>query len=160
MSGGMPLTHMTYCFINPLRWILGRVKSVCAVSNKVAQKGPSFISEENCATTLRFDKTFASVVGGFVTPPELPCWWAKIICTRGGVELFPEERRAQIYAANRSEPFSAAHMVSPFVRQASAFLAATESRAPCLNAPSEAKLDVSIAEAIVTSSRTDRFVKL
>lgn len=38
VSGGMPLTHMTYCFINPLRWLLGTPRCVSAFANRRATR--------------------------------------------------------------------------------------------------------------------------
>ena len=33
-SGGMPLTHMSYCYLNAVRWILGRPTTVSAMANQ------------------------------------------------------------------------------------------------------------------------------
>ena len=38
-SGGMPLTHMSYCYLNAVRWILGRPTTVSAMANRHVQYG-------------------------------------------------------------------------------------------------------------------------
>jgi len=54
-SGGMPLTHMTYCFINAIRWILGDPVCVSAFANRLRETGPGMVNEETCVANLQFD---------------------------------------------------------------------------------------------------------
>ncbi|HEY3341580.1 MAG TPA: Gfo/Idh/MocA family oxidoreductase, partial [Anaerolineae bacterium] len=54
-SGGMPLTHMTYCFINPVRWIAGEVQAVAAFANRMKHTSPGLVNEENCVANMLFE---------------------------------------------------------------------------------------------------------
>jgi predicted dehydrogenase len=35
LSGGMPLTHLTYAFLNPIRWLLGEPLYISAFANQI-----------------------------------------------------------------------------------------------------------------------------
>ena len=68
-SGGMPLTHLTYCHLNTLRWILGEVRSVSAVANRKVETGPGRVLEETCAVLLEFSAgSLASMTGRYAPP--------------------------------------------------------------------------------------------
>ncbi len=165
-SGGMPLTHMTYCFINLLRWVLGRVVCVQATANRILHRGPKLVREENCTAILTFASgAFASVTGGYVKPSKtFPSWNAEIVCTQGVASISPADLSGSsglcIYGAGATEKLSDFAGPSPFVRQADAFLEALDSRKPCLNPPSDAAADVAIADAISRSARTGRKIRL
>ena len=44
-SGGMPLTHLSYCYLNAMRWILGRPTVVSAMASKKVETGLERVSE-------------------------------------------------------------------------------------------------------------------
>ena len=157
-SGGMPLTHLTYCFVNPLRWIFGEPTHVSAFANRVRQTDPATVREETCIVNLRFDgDVLASVVGGYVRPADGPYWNVSIVGTEATLELNPSEmgpgelRRLKGSAETRidTEPSEDA-----FVRQANVFLDALHGSNRCRNTPAHALGDLLVAEAIVTSVRT------
>lgn len=85
ISGGMPLTHMTYVFLDNFRWILGEVKLVLAAANRKVLTAPDAVREETCAATLVFaDETIVSMVAGYASPGEVPHNWTwRIVCTDG-----------------------------------------------------------------------------
>ena len=53
-SGGMPLTHMTYCFLNPLRWLFGEPEMIAARANRLVETAPGLVAEETCVALMRF----------------------------------------------------------------------------------------------------------
>ena len=163
-SGGMPLTHMTYCFINPVRWVAGEVRAVSAFTNRVKNIAPELVNEENCVANLLLDNdVLYSLTAGFVAPRGLPAWSVTIIGTLGAVEVRPDEAGKGIAVAYlngavvehdfRTQP-------SAFDFQASAFLSALDGKLTCLNTPSHTLGDVLTAEAVVTSAHEHRTMML
>ncbi|MHB9134225.1 MAG: Gfo/Idh/MocA family protein [Armatimonadota bacterium] len=161
-SGGMPLTHMTYCFLNPLRWLLGDPRQVSAFANRKGQTSPGMIDEETCVANLLFpDDVLCSSIAGFVKPGELPSWHVTLIGTQAILELHPidmEGGNMTMYAgpAIHHTDYSAAP--DGFVLQAQAFLAALDGAPTCRNTPEDTIGDLYAAEAIVTSARDKRTV--
>ena len=43
-SGGMPLTHMSYCYLNAVRWILGQPTTVSAMANRLRNTAPGRVN--------------------------------------------------------------------------------------------------------------------
>jgi len=160
-SGGMPLTHMTYCFINPVRWILGRVIEVSASANQLLHKGDDFVKEEMCAAILRFQNDcIYSMVAGYIAPPGFPGWEVKFVCTNGGLEISGLEKFLKVYRDGEVEVMDFSSRPSSLLRQAEAFLDALDGKAECLNPPSDAKIDVAIAEAIRKAARNHTVIRL
>lgn len=157
-SGGMPLTHMTYCFINPLRWLLGRVRCVSAFANRVLNTAAGLVNEENCVASLLFDgDVLASVTAGFVKPAEaVPGWSVTLIGTQAAVELLPNETgvdRMAIYRGRQAEEIDFAAEPRSFDLQAQAFVNALNGNDDLRNTPAQAIDDLRIAEAIVAAAR-------
>jgi len=161
-SGGMPLTHMTYCFINPVRWVLGRIIEVSASANQLLHRGEEFVKEEMCSSTFRFQNgCLYSAVAGYISPGSgFPNWWVKFVCTDGGLEVFPSKNLLKVYKKGGIEEIDLSSKESPFLRQAKNFLGALDGKGNCLNLPKEAVIDVKIAEAIVRSARNHAVIKI
>jgi len=160
-SGGMPLTHMTYCFINPIRWILGRVIEVSASASQLLHKGDDFVREEMCAAILRFQNDcIYSMVAGYIAPPNFPGWEVKFVCADGGMEISRLERSLKVYRDGEVEEINFSSHPSSLLRQAEVFLNALDGKAECLNPPSDAKIDVAIAEAIKKAARNHTVIRL
>jgi predicted dehydrogenase len=162
-SGGMPLTHMTYCFINPVRWVAGEVRAVAAFANRVAHTAPELIEQENVVANLLFKgDVIGNMTAGFVAPGGLPAWSCTFIGTQGALDVCPSETgsgNVTLYhgQAERHE-FPAAP--NAFDVQARAFLDAINGAASCRNTPADTLGDVRTAEAIVTSTREGRTVQM
>ncbi len=74
-SGGMPLTHLSYCYLNAVRWILGRPTAVSAMANRKRNTDPGHVMEETCAALIGLitarslrQRQAMSVRRGWVTP--------------------------------------------------------------------------------------------
>jgi predicted dehydrogenase len=163
-SGGMPITHMTYCFVNPVRWILGDPRHVSAFTNRVKHTAPELVSEENCVANLLFDgDVLCGMTAGFVAPREMPAWSVTFIGTRGAVEVMPNEAgtgSVVVYGDSHPERRDFTGGPNAFDVQARAFVAALDGLAECRNTPSQSIGDIRVAEAIVTSAREKRTVDL
>jgi predicted dehydrogenase len=163
-SGGMPLTHMTYCFINPVRWILGDVQAVSAFTNRKKYTAPGLVNEENCVANMLFENNvLCNMTAGFVKPGGLPAWQATFICTQGAVEVRPDEVGSGVairYGAEAPETHDFRGGENAFDVQARAFLAALDGQATCRNSPERTLGDVRVAEAIVTSAHEGKVVSL
>ena len=143
-SGGMPLTYMTYCFINPVRWILGSVVEVSALANRLLHIEEGFVEQEVCSATLRFqDGSLYSAVAGYIAPAG-----------------FPSRQVLKIYRDDKVEELDFSSQTSSLLRQAETFVKALDGKAECLNLPSDAKLEVAISEAIVKAAKECMVVKL
>ena len=164
-SGGMPLTHMSYCYLNAVRWILGRPTTVSAMANRLHNTAPGHVLEETCGALIGFENgAFASATASYIGPEGMPDPQPRFVCAEGGI--LPNAGDASgkdsitVYREGRSEVRAFANEPSPFVRQAAAFLDAIESRHKARNPPEDALLDVEIAAAVSVSARERRTVSL
>lgn len=154
VSGGMPLSHMTYCFINPVRWILGDPLCVSAFSNRIKHTAAGMIDEETCVANFQFgDSVICNMTASFIKPGDVPGWSVLFLGTEGAVEISPLSNVVTIYRDGRTatEDFSSAR--DAFEVQAEVFLAAMDGQEGCRNTPGETVGDIRTAEAIVASSR-------
>ena len=164
-SGGMPLTHMSYCYLNAIRWILGKPVSVSAAASRKAETGPGRVSEETCGALVSFESgAFASATASYVGSSGMPDAEPRFLFTGGG--LIPDHQRAQgtvsVTMYRGGETFVRAFPEEPsdLVRQANAFLDAIAGTGGVRNPPSDALLDLHVAEAISRSARERTTVAL
>jgi len=153
-SGGMPLTHMTYCFISPIRWILGEPLCVSAFANRIKHTGRGLIQQETCVANLLFgNNVLGTMTASFIKPGDVPGWSVMLLGTQGALELFPEQNTLTLYRDKDKETQDFSSEQDPFEVQAETFIAALGGRNECRNTPRETAADVRIAEAIVTACR-------
>ncbi|HSV29465.1 MAG TPA: Gfo/Idh/MocA family oxidoreductase [Candidatus Omnitrophota bacterium] len=151
-SGGMPLTHMTYCFVNPLRWLLGEPSQVAAMSNSLIHHGGRFVRDETCAALLRFPgDVVASLTAGYVKSAEDGSWRVTLIGHRATLDVEPTEMGAGRLRLRHGD--SVAETVFPpdcdgFRAQAEAFLDAIAGSGSVRNPPAECLGDLRVVEAI------------
>jgi len=160
LSGGMPLTHMTYAFINSLRWLLGNPSQVSALANQKKVRTAQAVREETCCANLLFPRdVLCTLTAGYVCPDpdnEEHNWELVFHCTKGELILKPSDagpgglevrqgtsRTRHEFAGDR-----------PFVTQANAFLDALDFGVPGRNPPREFLGDIVTARAIVDSCRS------
>ncbi|MBV8368256.1 MAG: Gfo/Idh/MocA family oxidoreductase [Candidatus Eremiobacteraeota bacterium] len=163
-SAGMPLTHMTYCFVNPLRWLLGEPDGVMAVANSVVHAGGRFVREETCAALLRFSPGLpVSLVAGYVKSAEHDSWRVTLRGTAATLELLPSETGPGSLRVLRGEA-AEARVFAPgedgFAAQARAFVEAVGGAGACRNTPRDALGDLTVVEAIRRSAREGAFVPI
>ncbi len=164
-SGGMPLTHMTYCFINPIRWILGRAQRVSAFANRKCQTGPEMITEETCVADVLFENNVpCSLTAGFVKPAEYPAWSVTFFGTKAILDVFPDEQGSggviKIYRGSRQETKDFSTAQNAFNAQAQTFIKSLAGPNHCRNTPAETLPDIRLAEAIVTAVKESRVVPI
>ena len=168
LSGGMPLAHMTYAFVNPLRWIFGDPTHVSAFASRKKSTRPGAVAEETCVANLLFPGGVpCAMTAGFVKPFDDPAdekgWSVWIVGTTGAIELYPSEMgngRLRVHRGSAVETLDFAGARDAFEAQAGAFLASLGGADLCRNPPAETIGDVRVAEAIVRSARTLRTVAL
>ena len=163
-SGGMPLTHMTYCFINPVRWLVGNPQAVSAFANRKLHTASGLVTEETCIANLLFEgDVLASFTAGFVNPGHLPAWSVTLLGTKAALDLFPVENGAGhllLYRDNPGERRTFESAGNPFAIQAAAFIATLEGNNECRNRPEDTIDDIRIAEAIVASAQQRQTIRL
>ena len=158
-SGGMPLTHMTYCFINPIRWILGDPLNVSSFTNRIKHTTTGMIEEESCVANLQFaNDVICSMTASFIKPGDVPGWSVLFLGTDGAVEILPREHALNIYRDSRTETKDFSSARDAFEMQAEVFLAAMGGIDECRNTPSKALGDIRVAEAIVASSKQKKMI--
>lgn len=163
MSGGMPLTHMTYGFINPVRWLLDADPLyVSAFANRKKHTAPALIAEETCTANLLFPGDVPyTITAGFVVPNNLPGWSITLIGTDGALDLFPEDMLPGRYTAYLGGDPQTVHATSDgFTEQTATFLASVSGENSCRNTPAMTIADLRTAEAIVESAKTKQTVRL
>jgi predicted dehydrogenase len=164
-SGGMPLTHMSYAYMNAIRWIMGEPITVFAMSNRKVETLPERVSEETCSVLVGFeDGAFVSATASYAGQQGMGNPEPQIVCTRGGIQFNPEGSSGlvsmDIFQDGESETRSFNNEPAPLVRQATRFLNSIATRQPTLNPPEDALIDVQIAEAISVSVQEQRIVKI
>jgi myo-inositol 2-dehydrogenase/D-chiro-inositol 1-dehydrogenase len=159
VSGGMPLTHMSYCYLNAMRWILGAPTVVSAMASPGVSRETGRVQEETCAALIGFDSgAFLSATASYIRPENMTDAEPRFICSAGGMQV--DGDTLTVFRGGEIETRSFDAEPSSFVRQAHAFLDAIESRAAARNPPEDALLDVRLAEAIALSVREQRTVTL
>ena len=164
-SGGMPLTHLSYCFLNAIRWILGRPTMLSAMASQKVEVAPGRVSEETCAALIQFEGgAFVSATGSYAGPDGMASAETRFVCTDGGIQTNAEDTPGMVsitvYHRGESEVRSFENTPSPLVREAETFLDAIETRKEGRNPPGDALLDLRIAAAISVSAREHRTVTI
>ena len=164
-SGGMPLTHLSYCYLNAMRWILGKPTILSALANQKVERGPDRVLEETCAALIQFEGgAFIAATGSYAGPDGMTNAETRFICADGGVQTNPEDTPGMVsvtvFHEGETEVRSFENKPSPFVRQAETFLAAIETRKEGRNPPRDALVDLQIAAAISSSAREHRTISL
>jgi predicted dehydrogenase len=164
-SGGMTVAHLTYCFVNPVRWILGDPTHVSAFASRARHTGPRHVREETVAASVRFaDGVIGTMDAGYVRPgDDGASWTATFVGTEGIVEVQPTEMdNGSVRLLRGAEETVADCGSAPdaFRVQAAAFLASLDGEDRCRNRPADTVGDLRVAEAVVESARTLRTVAL
>lgn len=163
-SGGMPLTHMSYTFINPLRWMLGEPLRVFAFANRIKHVAPHHVSEETCVANLLFPHdVMCSMLAGYVRPGSCDAWRLTIVGSEGVMELRPTEMDNGTLRVARGEAvdlYDFAQAPDGFVSQADAFIDLARGEPRCRNAPEDCLRDLQVAQAISASAREGRSIEL
>jgi predicted dehydrogenase len=153
-SRGMPITHMTYAFLNPLTWIFGNPVSLSAIANQKGIQFPGMVKEVSCAVNIQYGQNIpCQLFASYVAHKGAPNWKIFIQGTMGALEVFPEEfGNGKIWHyAKDSEPvrigFNDAE--DPFETQAWLFIQAILSKdSGLLNTPQMCIKDVCMVSAI------------
>jgi predicted dehydrogenase len=152
LSGGMPLTHMTYCFINPLRWILGEPLAVSAMANQIVNQSAHAVHEETCGALLRFsNRIIVSLTAGYVRSTNCDVWRLRLYGRDGALEILPDESGPGCIRLLRGDGVEEHKFPADedgFLSQAEAFIAAIRGKARCLNRPMDCIGDLAVVEAI------------
>ena len=164
-SGGMPLTHLSYCYLNAIRWILGTPTVLSAMANQKLDTGPGAVVEETCGVLIQFEGgAFVSATGSYAGPAAMPDSEPCFVCTEGGIRAELQEAPGtvaiSVHRGGESEIREYRAEPSPFVRQAQVFLDSLDTRQEGRNPPDDAVLDLRIAAAIAVSAREHRYVSL
>ena len=152
LSGGMPLTHMTYCFLNPLRWLLGEPRVAGALANRLLHTWPRHVREESCVALLDFpDDVPISLTASYVRAATHQSWNLRLFGTRAVLEIEPDEAgpgRLRVLEGEAGEEHVFAASADGFDRQAAAFLDTIAGEDTCRNRPRDCRGDIAAVEAI------------
>lgn len=172
-SGGMPVTHMTYAFLNPLRWFFGEPLRLSAMANRVKQINLDSVNEETCLVNLQFpDDLLVSLTAGYVTAPMTQHWKLEIFGSEGMLEIHPGDLDSGYVRHHTKEHEIVTHSFSDsenaFDIQAKVFIdsiSAAENNADktsskCLNLAQDSIKDIELAEAIVHSTKSYKVIIL
>ncbi len=156
-GGGMPLTVMTFFFINPLRWILGEPVEVRAIANRKKHMDEGLVDQETCAALVRFENdVLCTMMAGMVNPEGRPRASVFVLGTEGTMELSPVGMGSGTLTVNRQGEVTTENFENPamgFMAQAKAFVEALDGKATLKNPAEDARFDIHFAEAIAASSR-------
>ena len=165
ISGGMPLTHLSYAGMNAVRWVLGKPTLLSAVANQKRETGPGRVTEETCGTHVQFESgAFVSATASYAGTAGMPNAETCFVFTEGGIRVnsdsAPGTVSITLHSSGESEVRSFPAEPSPFVRQAEAFLDSLDTRSEAKNPASDALVDLRIAEAVSLSARERRTILL
>ncbi|NKB69282.1 MAG: hypothetical protein GKR89_19605 [Candidatus Latescibacteria bacterium] len=150
LSGGMPLTHMSYCYLNAIRWILGTPVTVGAAANRTLGTDPSQVTEESCGALIHFaNGAFLAATASYIGPEGLDDSNTRFLCAQGGV-LVGADGALSVHRGDHPEHRT--FVGDPMVRQANAFLDALEGNGPIRNPPADALVDLQLAAAITEAA--------
>lgn len=159
-SCGMPLTHMSYAFLNPLRWLFGDIVNAHAESNSIGDSGD--IAEESCVVCLKFtSRVIANITCSYLCIPNVQRWHLEIFGTAGMIELHPGEFDPGMIRVTKNNGQQQQHYYADasdaFERQAKIFLDAIETKYSkhCLNTPDDAISDIRIIFSIINEKKTN-----
>ena len=154
-SGGMVLTHMTYAFLNPIRWIFGVPTHVCAYANQIKHIGIPSVRHETCTANIRLpDNVVCNMMASYAAAAQGEFWQVSIFGTQGRLDLMPGDvlpGQMRLYLLGQQAEFHERAPTHAFERQAATFMSAILGQGQCRNPPEDASLDVQLAEAIVRS---------
>lgn len=163
-SGGMPLSHLTYTFVNPVRWILGDPVALSAFANRIRVATPSSVREETCTVNFLFpDDVIANMLAGYVRGGDPDAFHVNVYGTDASLRIDPADTAPG--SLTRFDG-AGAHVTTfgdapdAFVLQAHAFCDSIEGKPSCRNGPRAALVDVVIAEAVSRSAGTHAVVPL
>jgi predicted dehydrogenase len=161
----MPVAHLTYCFVNPVRWILGDPTHVSAFASRARHTGPRHVCEETVAASVRFaDGVIGTMTAGYIRPgDDGASWTATFVGTEGIVEVQPTEMdngSVRLLRGAEETAVDCGSAPDAFRAQAAAFLASLDGEDRCRNRPADTVGDLRVAEAVVESARTLRTVAL
>ncbi|HLJ25938.1 MAG TPA: Gfo/Idh/MocA family oxidoreductase [Candidatus Angelobacter sp.] len=163
-SQGMPLTHISYAFLNPLRWIMGDPLQISAFANTKKHQTPQSVREETCAANMAFPgNVLLSMVAGYVSHGEPESWTVFFLGTDGCIQLYPTEMDngwLKLYRHGESSTLDFTHARDAFEIQAETFLNALEGENRLRNQPQACVGDLRAVEAIVASIRENRTIAL
>lgn len=160
-SGGMPLTHLSYCHSNAVRWILGTPVSVSAMANQKVVTAPERVDEESCGVLVGFESgAFASATVSYVRPEGMPDAHPRFVCAYGGILVDQAQNTITVSRGDQVEQIAIAAEPSALVHQAACFLEALDTREPGRNPPQEALVDLRIAAAVSLSAQEQRTINL
>lgn len=155
-SGGMILTHMTYAFINPIRWIIGEPLKVSAFSNSRCERALDKVKHETCTANFLFkNDIIGNMTAGYVKPPGLDAWNILFLGARGSLEIRPgdlEPGSLTLYTKEGSVVSRSFATNNAFTRQAEAFLGSIANEDHGLNNAWDSLIDVRIAETVAESA--------
>ena len=90
-SGGMPLTHISYCYLNAIRWILGRPITVSACANPRVEATPGRVLEDTRGALFGIENgAFTSATASYNGPEGMGDVETRFVCTRRGVQVHAE----------------------------------------------------------------------
>jgi myo-inositol 2-dehydrogenase/D-chiro-inositol 1-dehydrogenase len=157
-SAGMPLTHMSYAFLNPLTWLFGVPQKIAAFANRKGIHREGMVREVTCSANLEYKNgILCQLLASYVQYPSYPSAWKLYVHgTDGALEIFPGEFDCGhlIHHTRHREParMHFENADNPFSLQALAFVQAIRGEENRLqNSIDEASADVQIATAIVSS---------
>lgn len=152
LSGGMPLTHMTYCFLNPLRWLLGEPRVTGALANRLLHTSPRHVREESCVALFEFPGDVPiSLTASYVRAATPQSWNVRLFGTRAVLEIEPDEAgpgRLRVLQGDACEEHAFDTTADGFDRQAAAFLETIAGGDACRNRPRDCLGDIAAVETI------------
>lgn len=161
-SCGMPLTHISYVFLNPLRWILGDPLQVSAIANRKKHVQSHHVREETCAANMIFSKDVVlNMLAGYVGYGEQESWSVFFLGTRGSIQLYPTEMEngwLKLFQEGASSTHDFAKAPDAFAIQAQTFLDALQGENHLRNKPIDCLGDLLVVEAVLASIHEGRTI--
>lgn len=156
LSGGMLITHVSYAFLNPLRWLLGTPTALSAFAHRKIHTQPGRVRHENCVVAMTFpNNVLCSMLAGYLDPAQAPAWNVTIFGHTGNLEVHPGDTEpghiVHYPKAGPAEQLRFAHN-DAFARQAQAFVDAIHTGTSVRNPPSDAVRDIELCELIGASA--------
>lgn len=150
LSGGVAITHLTYCFLNPLRWILGAPVVTGATCRSTNPSDDNALDGAMYSVSLQYPGgVICSMLGGYMRPPSVEAWSVTFLAEHEALRIVPGDNAPSFGTRYHRDGVETLHWPdAPFVRQAEAFLAAISSGASTRAAGYDSLDDLATAEQI------------
>lgn len=153
-SGGFAVTHLSYCFLNPLRWLFGTPVVAGAVRRKSNSQADVLDGAMYSVSLQYLSGIVCSLLAGYLRPPHADPWSVTFTAEAESLRIVPGDNTpssaARYHAAGKEE---LNWTDDAFIKQAKVFFSAVAGGGGTRASGRDALTDLRTAAEIETMAR-------